>query len=112
MDNRKDDSYYLGKIISDISFILEHTRLVSLSELTDNPVLTDSVMFRLIQISENSNRLSPQFKGRHSPEIWTAIRGMRNRIVHEYGMVNLLSIYNTITSDLPVFLEELKTISL
>ena len=32
---------------------------------------------------------------------WQSIKGMRNRIVHEYGDVELNIVYQTITEDIP-----------
>ena len=53
MDNVKTNHYYLKKIIKDIDFVLEHTDYIDTqTELEQNEVLLDSVLFRLIQISE------------------------------------------------------------
>ena len=57
MDNLKNDAYYVGKMLKDIRFIIEKTEGITLQELKDNEVLCDSVLFRLIQISENSKNL-------------------------------------------------------
>ena len=67
-------------------------------------------MFRLIQISENSDKLTEDFKTHHSSIPWRAIRGLRNRIVHEYGNVDLAVVYDTVRNDIPDLLNELKTI--
>lgn len=32
---------------------------------------------------------------------WTAIKGMRNRIVHNYGYVDLSIVYDTVTHGIP-----------
>lgn len=110
MDNRKDNKYYLKKIIQDLEFMIEHTKGLSKNELENNEVLIDSVMFRLIQISENSDGLTEEFKSQHSNILWRAIRGMRNRIVHEYGNVDMSVVYDTIKNDIPALLDELKKI--
>lgn len=68
-------------------------------------------MFRLIRIAENSDKLTEDFKARHSNIPWRAIKGMRNRIVHEYGNVDLSVVYDTVKYDIPQLLEELKTIA-
>ena len=65
MDNKKDNLYYLKKIITDLSFILDHTRNLTQQEIEENEILTDSIMFRLIQVSENSDRLTDTFKTCH-----------------------------------------------
>lgn len=108
MDNIKNDGYYIRKIITDLSFVLSHTEGLSQEQFEQNDILIDSVMFRLIQISENSDRLTPEFKELHTGIPWRAMRGLRNRIVHEYGNVNLTVIYETVTNDLPVLLQEIE----
>lgn len=101
MDNVKNDIYYIEKMLKDIRFIVEKTKGVSLYALKENEVLCDSVLFRLIQISENSVKLTPAFKETHREIPWQAIKGMRNRIVHEYGDVDLEIVYQTVTEDIP-----------
>lgn len=110
MDNIKNDNYYLKRIITDISFVLSHTNGMSSEDFENNEILLDSVMFRLIQISENSDRLTSEFKESHSDIPWHAMRGLRNRIVNEYGNVNLSVIYNTVIFDLPELLHDIEEI--
>lgn len=107
MDNRKDDNYYLNKIVKDLSFIIGHASGVSKAELKANEVLLDSVMFRLIQISENAARLTEEFKRKYSEVPWQAIKGMRNRIVHDYGEVDLTIVFDTVAQDIPKLYEVL-----
>ena len=108
MDNKKDDRYYLQKIITDLAFIVAHTQGISQQELEANEILVDSVMFRLIQVAENSERLTEPFKVKHSSIPWRAIKGLRNRIVHEYGNVDLKVVYDTVRQDIPALIFELK----
>ncbi len=110
MDNVKDNAYYLKKIITDLRFILANTADTSLKELEENELLQDSVMFRLIQISENSDKLTQDFKAQHAEISWRAIKGLRNRIVHNYGGVDLGIIYDTVTRDIPELLNMLLNI--
>ena len=39
MDNRKDDHYYLKKIIVDLAFVCDHTKDMSKEELVANEIL-------------------------------------------------------------------------
>ena len=68
-------------------------------------------MFRLIQISENSDRLTNDFKASHNGIPWRAIKGLRNRLVHEYGNVDLSIVYETVITDIPQLLGQMKGIS-
>ena len=110
MDNKKDNQYYIKKIVTDLAFIIEHTSELTQKELEKNEVLVDSVMFRLIQVSENSDKFTDNFKEGHADIPWRAMKGMRNRIVHEYGNVDLAVVYDTIKNDIPKLLCQLESI--
>ena len=91
MDNAKDNRYYLVRILTDLRFLIAHTQDLVQEDLEENEVLQDSVMFRLIQISENSDKLTQGFRDQHPEIAWRALKGMRNRIVQNYGGVDMAS---------------------
>lgn len=62
MDNVKNDLYYIQKIKQDIIFINTQMNGVDAEELYKNEVLLDSMLFRIIQISENAKKLSDDFR--------------------------------------------------
>lgn len=104
MQNKKDDSYFLSKIKADIQFIVIHMDRVEKQELYDNELLLDSMMFRMIQISENARKLSESFRSANRGIPWEAMTGLRNRIVHDYGNVDLEIVYETLKYDIPELL--------
>lgn len=110
MDNPKNDAYFIRSILADLDFIVRHTKTIAPEELNSNPLLLDSMMFRLIQISENSKKLSDDFKQLHADIPWTAMFGLRNRIVHDYGSVDTTIIYKTLRNDIPELLEYMSTL--
>ncbi len=101
MDNTKDDKYYLKRIIKDALFIEGTMSTVDYEEFFENEILQDSMMFRMIQISENSKKLTESFKMQHHSIPWTAIYGLRNRVVHDYGNVDMSIVYDTLKYDIP-----------
>ncbi|MDO4363641.1 MAG: DUF86 domain-containing protein [Clostridia bacterium] len=107
MDNIKNDSYYIEKIVNDLRFISFHMADVTLEEFGKNDILLDSMMFRMIQISENAKWLTSEYKMSRTDVPWNAISGLRNRIVHDYGNVDLNVVYDTLKNDIPVLLNML-----
>ena len=57
-------------------------------------------MLRLVQISENAKNLTDEFREQNAQIPWTDIYGLRNRIVHDYGHVDLEIVYDTLTTDI------------
>lgn len=108
MDNVKNDLYYANKIQEDLAFIIKHMKDVDKDELAHNELLQDSMMFRLIQISENAKKLSDDFRMREHPTIpWFAMFGLRNRIVHDYGSVDLGIVFETLKISIPELFDQL-----
>lgn len=104
MDNIKDDNYFIRKIMQDLQFIVDHMENVDQVELTTNEILLDSMLFRMIQISENAQRLSNEYKTEYANIPWHALYGLRNKIVHDYGNVILDIVYDTLKNDIPEML--------
>ncbi len=101
MDNIKNDNYYVQKILKDLNFIVAQMTDVSVEDLNNNEVLLDSMLFRMIQISENSKKLTDEYKQQHASVPWNAVYGFRNRIVHDYGNIELDIVYETLKNDIP-----------
>lgn len=107
MDNVKNDRYYLGRIKTDLKFVIDHTAGKSKEEIEADELLIDSIMFRIIQVSENGGKLTDEFKAAHTEVPWLAVKGMRNRIVHDYGYVDLTVVYDTVIHGIPEMYEKL-----
>ena len=108
MDNDKNDAYYLERIKTDLEFVICHTEGKTREEIENNDLLIDSIMFRIIQIAENNNKLSNLFKSEHEEVPCVAIRGMRNRIVHAYGHVDMSFVYDTVAHGIPEMYSRIK----
>lgn len=65
-------------------------------------------MFRMIQISANSKRLTEEYRIGRSDIPWEQIFGLRNRIVHDYGNIDLNIVYDTLTYDIPDLLKKIE----
>ena len=104
----KNNTYYVEKMLDDINFIIEHMNGIDKESLEGDPVLEDSMMFRLIQISENSTKLESDYKKKYDAIPWSDITALRNRIVHDYGNVDISIVYDTLTKDIAELGELLK----
>lgn len=100
MKRQKDNSYYISRIIDDIDYILSILDGVDLETFSSNQMMSDSTVFRLIQISENSMGISDDLKNSIKYD-WFKVSGMRNRLVHDYGNVDYTIVFLTAKNDLP-----------
>ena len=61
----------------------------------------DAILNRVAQIGELARRLSPVTQVSIPAVPWTAIRGMRNWLVHAYDDIDLVVLKSTVETDLP-----------
>ena len=60
-----------------------------------------AILHQLLVLGEAVKRLSDVFKANH-PEIpWILIAGMRDKLIHEYDVVDLDEVWKTVTKDIP-----------
>ena len=110
MDNLKNDRYYINKIIESANCVVDGMKDVSRDKFDDDKIFQAAMMFFLIQISENAKYISEDMREMHAEIPWSAIYGLRNRVVHDYGNVNLKIIYDTLHIDVPLLLKQLEKI--
>lgn len=108
MDNKKDDQYYIKKIIENIMFAIEHTKDISYDEFICDEVFINAIMFSFIQISEYASKLSDFYKSNHKEIRWNEMRSIRNKIVHDYDIVDGKIIYETVKNDFPPLIKMIK----
>ena len=90
-----------------MEFIVIHMQDIGIQELNENEILLDSMLFRMIQLSENAKRLSEEYKQERKRIPWNAIYGLRNRIVYDYGNVDLDVVFETLKNDIPELLKSM-----
>lgn len=101
------DRLICEKLISEISVASELIQGITLDGFMEDERTARAVAMTLINIGELVKNLTPGLKEAH-PEIpWRAISGMRDITAHKYQTLRREDVFNTCTSDLPVFKRQL-----
>jgi uncharacterized protein with HEPN domain len=70
----------------------------------------EACLYNIQIIGEATSHLPEEVKEKEKQIPWLLIKGMRNRLIHEYFGTDLPLVWNTIKSDLPSFKSELEKI--
>ena len=97
----------IQKIINYIDSILKYTNDVDCDEFRNNSMMVEACVFNLSQIGELVNKLDKEYLSKHYDVPWFKMRGLRNRIVHDYEGVNLNLIWEIIDMDIKILKEQL-----
>ncbi len=85
-----------------IRHTLEYCEGITHEEFDENRMLQEACIFNVAQIGELASRAMERGLDEEHPEIpWRQMRGMRNRIVHDYEGVRLEIVWATIRDDFP-----------
>ncbi len=78
--------------------------------IADNLAFRGMTAFFVQQIGECAKKLSSEFKDNHSEIEWKAMGGLRNRIAHAYGRIDVEILWDVVEHDIPKLLGFCKTI--
>lgn len=110
MDNIKDNSYYVKRILKSVEILTRYIDSRSLDDLLNDGFLRDAVENRFTKMAEDTSHLTKEFKVSHGEIPWGAISKIRNTVCHDYDVVDADSLYKTIKIDFPIFRKNLLTI--
>ena len=104
------DNSYLLDILESARAALEYVGGKSWDEFSKDRILQDAIVRRLEIIGEASGRISTAAQKEYSHLPWQAMKGTRNRIIHEYDSIDLDIIWDIVQRDLPFLVVELQKI--
>lgn len=106
------DKFLLERILESVDIIDEHLLGFEFDSFEKDKKTYDAVLMQLVNIGEMVNRLSEQFREKHSNLLWHQIIGMRNQIAHGYFKIKPSEVWETTINDVPELKKQIKEILL
>ena len=107
---RSKDRIIIQKIIGYIDDVEKYTEGQEAREFLDDKKTITACAFTVSQIGEIVKEIDEETIKKYKNIPWNSIKGMRNRIVHDYENVDLSVLWGTIKESLPELKEKLKQI--
>jgi uncharacterized protein with HEPN domain len=102
------DLQSLLDMLQSAQIVMNYVAGRSCQDLGTDLQFQDAVIRRLLIIGEASKRVSEPTRKSLTTIPWSAISGMRNRLVHEYDEIDLDVVWDTIGKSLPILIVELE----
>ncbi|MBI5566125.1 MAG: DUF86 domain-containing protein [Chloroflexi bacterium] len=80
----------------------------SRADLNTDRVLSLALVRLLEIVGEAANRVPDEVQDRYTDIPWREIIGLRNRLIHGYGAIDLDIVWRIISADLPPLIEALE----
>ena len=95
------DKLILQKIVGYISEALSYTHNLDFEIFSQDRKTINATAFVLGQIGELAKQVSEEIQNTNPHIQWRGIRGLRNRIVHDYENIDMNRLWEVISDDLP-----------
>jgi|SRR3972149_8062897 len=104
------DDTYLVDMLESSKIALDYVLGKSWDDFYENIQCQDAVVRRIEIIGEAARRLSQKTRDKHPQIPWREITSMRNLVIHEYDVVDIGQVWDTVQNKIPPLIEELKKI--
>jgi uncharacterized protein with HEPN domain len=94
---------YLEDIQDSIRKIEKYTRGLDFEKFSRDEEKIDAVVRNLSIIGEAVRNVPKEMKAKNPEVAWNEIKGMRNKVVHEYFGIDEEILWKTVQDDLPIF---------
>jgi len=109
MSERKP-SILIEDILKCIEHIKSYTHKLSFEKFSSDFMVLEACLYNIQVIGEAVSQLPNDVKDANPQIPWSAIKGMRNRLIHQYFGTDLQLVWNVIKEELPGFENELTKI--
>lgn len=96
----KSQAAYLHDMLEASRLIRQYTQGVSFEEFWRNPEKRDAVALRLAVLGESAYRIDRSTEAALPGVPFKRIRGLRNRIAHDYGAVDFRIVWAVVQEEL------------
>ncbi len=107
---KKDDRIYLDHILECFSKVIQYLEEVAYEDFLADEEKQDAIIRKIEVSGEATKRLSEELKDKYPHVPWRAIAGMRDKLIHDYIDVDLDTVWETATKDIPNLLHDLESI--
>jgi uncharacterized protein with HEPN domain len=107
---KKDDRVYLEHILDNFSKIIQYAQGTSYDAFLADEEKQDAIIRKIEVAGEATKRLSKDLRDYYHEIPWRAIAGMRDKLIHDYFDVDIDTVWETATKDIPTLLSAIKFI--
>lgn len=98
------------KMIEYINRAEQYTKNITFQEFSNNNMIIDATVFAISQIGELVKNLDKEFQKEYSSVKWHILKGLRNRIIHDYEGIQLNLIWTIVKEDIGQLRNDLENI--
>lgn len=104
------DDTYLVDMLESAKIALDYVFGKTWDQFYEDVQCQDAVVRRIEIIGEAARRVSDGTRNQHPQIPWREMTSMRNLVIHEYDVVDINQVWDTVQNKLPPLIKELASI--
>lgn len=107
---KRTNKHYFKDILEYSKTALEFIEKVSYEEFITDKKVVFATIRALEVVGESSNRIENKLKQKYAHLPWIEMRGLRNRIIHNYDDIDYKIIWNVLQNEIPELIQQIEAI--
>ena len=104
------DAKKFENIVKTIELVMSYCEKETLNTFLSNNMLSDACAMRILVLAEDASQISTDCQRLYPQVNWGSIRGLRNRIAHDYFGIDFEILWEIIQNDLPLLKSQITEI--
>ena len=106
----KDPKVFLQHILQSIDLVEDYIKDKNKEDILKSEMLQDALVRRLEIIGEAGRNIPDSLCAQYPQIPWQDISDMRNKLIHEYFIVDMEIVWQVIERDLPLLKKQIKEV--
>lgn len=107
MSEKRDVRIFLTDILNATDKIIRYAKERDRSPQVNDEKDLEAIIYNLLVLGEASRSIPDDFREKHPEVPWKRMVGMRDKLIHQYWGMQQVTIWNTITRDIPDLREKI-----
>ena len=107
---KRTSKHHFRDILDYAEFSVQFIKNMNYEEFANDKKTVFAVVRALEVVGEASNRVPQEIKEKYSYLPWNEMRGLRNKIVHNYDDIDYVIVWNVVQNEIPKLISQIKLI--
>lgn len=107
---KRTNRHYFRDILEYAKFAIAFSENITYEGFVNDAKTAFAIVRALEVIGEASNRIPDELKEKYSYLPWHKMRGLRNKIVHNYDDIDYIIVWNIIHNEIPKLIQQVESI--